>query len=212
MMRSANESATWPVAATVVLHRPARRAAVGNLEEEPPQFDAEVLRAMARWPDVPECYGWLGLDARGQWRIKGESITHPGAVDFLGRNYASDDRGNWYVQNGPQKAYVDLAYTPWVYRFEPHAGFKTHNGREAGPIKALWLDDEGAVLVDAQPGVGVLDDRDMAALAAYIDDSNVPLQFRWSRLVLNFRPLVRTEVAGQFGFVPHPAPAAATPE
>ena len=22
---------------------------------------------MAKWPNVPHCYGWLGLDARGHW-------------------------------------------------------------------------------------------------------------------------------------------------
>ena len=28
-------------------------------------MDEMVERAMTRWPDVPDCYGWLRLDARG---------------------------------------------------------------------------------------------------------------------------------------------------
>ncbi|MCD6666313.1 MAG: DUF2946 family protein, partial [Hydrogenophaga sp.] len=28
-------------------------------------MDEIVKAAMAKWPQVPACYGWLGLDARG---------------------------------------------------------------------------------------------------------------------------------------------------
>ena len=30
-------------------------------------MDDIVKQAMAKWPNVPHCYGWLGLDARGNW-------------------------------------------------------------------------------------------------------------------------------------------------
>ena len=39
-------------------------------------MDPIVARAMARWPNVPAVYGWLALDRRGNWLIKGERITH----------------------------------------------------------------------------------------------------------------------------------------
>lgn len=29
-------------------------------------MDEIVRQAMARWPNVPYCFGWLRLDARGQ--------------------------------------------------------------------------------------------------------------------------------------------------
>jgi len=32
-------------------------------------MDEIVKAAIAKWPNVPHCYGWLALDARGQWRI-----------------------------------------------------------------------------------------------------------------------------------------------
>src|SRR3990170_3644456 len=53
-----------------------------------PNFiDDIVIRAMAKWPNVPVVYGWLALDRRGQWSIKGaapagaaaqfEPVTNP---------------------------------------------------------------------------------------------------------------------------------------
>ena len=33
-------------------------------------MDEIVKKAMAKWPNVPACSGWLGLDARGQWYMR----------------------------------------------------------------------------------------------------------------------------------------------
>ena len=33
-------------------------------------MDAIVEQAMRKWPNVPHCYGWLGLDQRGQWWLR----------------------------------------------------------------------------------------------------------------------------------------------
>ena len=73
-------------------------------------MDQSVKDAIARWPDVPAAHGWLSLDARGRWRFHpqglsaqggpGESITNPQILDFIGRNYAHDDAGRWFFQNG----------------------------------------------------------------------------------------------------------------
>ena len=51
-----------------------------------PAFDEGVVKAMARWPDVPQAYGWLSLDTRGGWRIQGETISHVRAREFLARH------------------------------------------------------------------------------------------------------------------------------
>src|SRR3546814_10640581 len=32
-------------------------------------MDEQVIAAMARWPDVPDVYGWLSLSERGEWRL-----------------------------------------------------------------------------------------------------------------------------------------------
>lgn len=172
-----------------------------------PRFDPEVERAMAKWPNVPRCFGWLELDRRGAWRIRGERIGHPRAVAFLGRHYRSDEAGRWYVQNGPQQVFVELAYTPWVYRYDPHTGFTTHTGVDAGELAGVYVDDEGNVLIEGAPGIGVLDDRDLATAAALFetDADDAPQTLVWRGRRLPCRPLARAEVPVRFGFDPAPA-------
>lgn len=97
-------------------------------------MDELVQQAMAKWPHVPACYGWLGLDARGQWRMRddavqalgtfnsgapgaqGSVLRHDKLIGFIQRNYAADARGCWYFQNGPQRVFVELAAAPWIWR------------------------------------------------------------------------------------------------
>ena len=38
-----------------------------------------VLQAMKKWPNVPDCYGWLGLDARGHWYLRDASVQAEGS-------------------------------------------------------------------------------------------------------------------------------------
>src|SRR5829696_8350527 len=104
-------------------------------------MDDAVVRSMARWPNVPAVYGWLSLDRRGNWRIKGEKIGNPALRDFIGRNYEADAQGRWFFQNGPQRVYVQLAYTPLVVHYEGDAAVD-HCGRPFGTEEA-FLDEEG---------------------------------------------------------------------
>ena len=124
-------------------------------------FDEDVLRAIAKWPDVPACYGWLQLDRRGHWLIKGARITHTRAVAFLNRNYAHDGDGAWFVQNGPQRAYCDLACTPWIYRLDGQNAIATHTGLTVRGLSEICVDEFGNVLLVSEHGVGLLDDRDI---------------------------------------------------
>jgi hypothetical protein len=152
-------------------------------------MDALVARSMARWPDVPAVFGWLELDRRGQWRIKGERIMHPRLREFIGRNYAADEHGRWYFQNGPQRVFVRLAYTPLVVRYEGEV-LLDHCGRPVA-AHAAYLDDEGSVLIEGGPAIALLDDRD---LERYVD-----LAERMPRVP-------RFEVERRFGFVRDPRP------
>ena len=120
-------------------------------------MDQSVLRSMAKWPDVADVYGWLSLDRRGNWLLKGERISNQALKDFISRNYTSDAKGRWYFQNGPQRVFVALAYTPLVVHFEGAALFD-HCGRRFQPAHS-FLDDEGCVLMQGRPGIGLLDDR-----------------------------------------------------
>ena len=62
------------------------------------------LSAIAKWPNVPACYEWLSLDRRGDWRLRGERVTHRGLIDFINRQYAVDETGRGVVHNGPQRS------------------------------------------------------------------------------------------------------------
>ena len=43
-------------------------------------MDDSVRQAMAKWPNVPHCYGWLALDARGGWRMRDEAAQQAGSA------------------------------------------------------------------------------------------------------------------------------------
>jgi hypothetical protein len=151
--------------------------------------DEIVARSLAKWPNVPAVYGWLALDRRGNWRIKGQTIGNAALRDFIGRNYQADAEGRWYFQNGPQRVYVSLAYTPLVVRYEGE-GLVDHCGRPFTPAEAL-ADDEGSVLLAGAGTVALLDDRDLARFA----DQDFPLG-----------SLAKAQVAARFGFVADPEP------
>src|SRR5919112_619489 len=118
-------------------------------------MDAVVARAMAKWPNVPAVYGCLAPARRGNWLIKGERIANPALRECIGRNYESDSAGCWYFQNGPQRVYVTLAYTPLVVRHEGER-MLDHCGRPFA-ARRLFLDDEGSVLALGEAGIALLD-------------------------------------------------------
>ncbi len=152
-------------------------------------MDEIVARSLAKWPNVPAVYGWLALDRRGNWRIKGETIGNAALRDFIGRNYQADGEGRWYFQNGPQRVYVVMAYTPLVVHYEGDQ-LVDHCGRPFVPAVALQ-DDEGSVLFGGGGTVALLDDRDLARFA---EQNPSP------------EAVNRAVVAARFGFVPDPRP------
>ena len=153
-------------------------------------MDGLVARAMAKWPDVPAVYGWLELDRRGQWRIKGERIAHGGLREFIARSYQSDERGRWYFQNGPQRVFVTLAYTPLVVHHEGETLIDQCGRRVVA--RAAYLDDEGSVLIQGGFAIALLDDRDLE---------------RYVELAERLPRVTRAEVERRFGFVREPGPA-----
>jgi hypothetical protein len=126
-------------------------------------MDPSVTAAMAKWPNVPDCRGWLSLDRRGQWRLQGSPVRHAGLAEFIGRNYECDDSGAWFMQNGPQRVWLELTATPWIFRLID-GQFVTHTGVPAGEVEAAWLVDGEALCLRTGSGFGLIDDRDLLAL------------------------------------------------
>jgi hypothetical protein len=152
--------------------------------------DAIVEAAMAKWPNVPHCRGWLGLDARGRWwlrdaaaqaagdfpRSRGSRIEHARLIEFIGRNYAADADGAWYFQNGPQRAYVELEAAPWVWRVSATpcgVDVASHTGVAAQPI-ATWLDEDGRLFLETTLGFGIVHSLDVDGAAQAIDAGRWP--------------------------------------
>lgn len=138
-------------------------------------MDDMVVRAMAKWPDVPAVYGWLRLDRRGRWWIRDELVSNPAMIAFIGRNYQSDALGRYFFQNGPQQVFVELETTPWVYRLAeevtelPH--FVSHTGSSCVPDMA-GLDEQGTLYLAAAGRIGCVDERDLIHVIELMTDGH----------------------------------------
>jgi hypothetical protein len=161
-------------------------------------MDDIVKQALAKWPNVPHCYGWLNLDARGNWRMRderaqhfnlpGDKLANPALVGFIVRNYDRDERGCWYFQNGPQRVYVNVEAAPYIAHTDPVHGYVLHTGAALGTIDEAWLTDDGHLVLRSGDIVAQLDDRDMAqaieqlepagdeALTAWLDGAEIALK------------------------------------
>jgi hypothetical protein len=145
-------------------------------------MDDIVRQAMAKWPDVPDCYGWLGLDSRGQWWMrddrvqalgafqsgrtgtKGSVLQHEKLIDFIQRNYEADGEGRWYFQNGPQRVYIELEATPHIWRLSGEFEVSSHTGAVVQADTCL-VDETGKVYLSTSQGLGLVHTLDVGRLA-----------------------------------------------
>lgn len=198
-------------------------------------MDDIVRQAMAKWPNVPHCFAWLALDARGNWRMRderaqslglpGDSIRNPALLAFINRNYLHDAHGGWYFQNGPQRVYVDLELAPLVCRTDPGQGMVLHTGNPMPMPREALLSVEGDLVFGLEQGCAVLDDRDLAdclsllsidgkpvdeeALAAWMAGAPaVGWELQWQGQRFALQRLKRDELPQRFGFTRLPRAAA----
>lgn len=142
-------------------------------------MDAWVERALQRWPNVPHLYGWLRLDRRGNWLIRGERISRRQIIQTINRNYATDERGCWYFQNGPQRGYVALDACPLILRVAGDGVLQTHTGLAVTDISEALLDEDGAIYLRTQHGPGLLDGPELEwALERLCSDDGAPISER----------------------------------
>jgi Protein of unknown function (DUF2946) len=180
-------------------------------------MDDIVRQALKKWPNVPHCYDWLALDARGEWymrddrvqaagpfpRIKGSRILHEKLREFIERNYLADADGCWFFQNGPQRVYLELEAAPWVWRLSARAGaapgIVSHTGREAR-FESAWLDEHGRLFLACDLGLGIVHTLDMNLAADAVEAGH------WAPAETRFEAL-----PGRFGYCLKPAKAPAPP-
>ena len=173
-------------------------------------MDPIVLRAMSKWPNVPDCYGWLALDGRGDWYLRddaaqqagnfqsgqpgarGSRLEHAGLINFIQRNYACRPNGAWYFQNGPQRVFVELEVAPWIVRVSSDLGITLHDGAVTS-VNASYLDDRGWLYLDTPQGLGRVHTLDMLWAAEAVE------QGRWQP-----EPILYSTLEMRFGFVLSP--------
>ncbi len=198
-------------------------------------MDDIVKQAMAKWPEVPHCYGWLALDARGAWRMRderaqhlglaGDKLSQPALVGFINRNYANDARGCWYFQNGPQRVYVNLEATPFIARSDPAHTLVLHTGAPMETVERAWMTEHGALLVEGGGKLAQVDDRDLAhlmgalerdgatvgdeELMAWLEGGPGTMRLRYRGQAVPVERIAAAAVEAQFGFVRAPQPGEA---
>ena len=210
-------------------------------------MDDIVLRSMLKWPEVPSVYGWLRLDRRGRWLIRMpgragaargkdgelhfERVVNPAMIGFIGRNYARDAEGRYFFQNGPQRVFVALEYTPWIYSLDGSGRrLVAHTGAQAGAPREAYFDEEGGLVLDCDLGIGAVLDRDLAALEQrFLDEAGHPLDVEAmigalhagrsdtlaARILgahVTLGAIRSVEVAARFGFVARPRPPEGQPD
>jgi len=170
-------------------------------------MDDIVRQAMAKWPNVPHCYGWLGLDERGNWYMrddrvqaagpfpdaKGSLLRHEKLIDFIHRNYERDDQGQWFFQNGPQRVYVELQATPWIWRLAGDGSVSSHTG-EPAQVQACLVDESGRLYLETDRGIGLVHTQDIVQAAEAVESGH------WQP-----QPVQSADLPARFGFVRSPA-------
>ena len=150
-------------------------------------MDDIVKAALKKWPNVPHCHGWLGLDARGDWylrdeatqaagpfpQVKGSRVENIKLKEFIHRNYDHDDAGAWFFQNGPQRVYVALEAAPLVLGVQRQQDGQfevtTHTGEVVGAITSSCLDEMGRLYLQTPKGLGLMRSLDMDVAADAIE-------------------------------------------
>ena len=179
---------------------------------------------MQRWPNVPALFGWLSLDRRGHWLIRGEVISRPQIIDTINRNYEADEHGRWFFQNGPQRGYMTLEYAPLVLRVD--AGrLMTHTNLPVERLSRIFMDEEGSLVFATEHGPALLGDSDlewalslMRTRGAAVDEASLETALalptgRQTQLSMKIdgrewllARLDRDQVPAELGFVRDPQP------
>ena len=169
-------------------------------------MDDLVKQAMQKWPNVPHCYGWLGLDQRGDWymrddqtqalgnfaQAKGSRLQHDKLIAFIQRNYLADEQGQWFFQNGPQRVFVELLAAPFVWRIHDDWSVWSATGM-AQQVLHCVVDEAGQVYLSTHAGLGLVHTQDVGLVADALSAGH------WSEKKMRASKLER-----MFGFVKSP--------
>jgi hypothetical protein len=121
-------------------------------------------------------------------------LTHNKLVEFIARNYEADPLGRWYFQNGPQRVFVELQATPWVWRLDAQYRITAHTGRSV-QAQACLLDETGRLYLHTECGLGLVHTMDVHIAAQAIESGH------W-----HITDVMQVDLPQLFGYVQRPAP------
>ena len=166
-----------------------------------------------------------------QNRLPGQVIDHTALKEFINRNYACDQSGRYFFQNGPQRAFITLTNTPWVARIIPgEDGLRmiTQCQTEINPSSAL-SDENGNIYIAGfikqsickdlatqrfetadYLGIALLHDHDLdqfSELAKLREEAcSFGGSWNWQDKQLALDPIHSDELGKRFGFIKEPMP------
>jgi hypothetical protein len=164
-------------------------------------MDEIVIQSMLKWPNVPACFGWLGLSSRGDWFLrddlaqskgsfvqsKGSKLQHRKLIEFINRNYQCNELGCYYFQNGPQKVFVELETAPYILRVQNDSSITTHTGLGFIPVQC-FVDEQGRVYLQSETGLGIVHTLDMNLIVDQILDNKLkPIDTTTEKLEARFK-------------------------
>lgn len=168
-------------------------------------MDDIVKQALAKWPNVPDCWGWLALDRRGNWWLrdataqaqgafplsKGTLVEHEKLLAFIARNYEANAQGHWFFQNGPQRVYVELESTPMVWRVHSDGRVIGHTHVLVQHVEYCLMDELGLTYLCCDGVLGIVHSQDMLHVADAVEagiwcvedvqSTELPLRFGFVR-------------------------------
>jgi hypothetical protein len=196
-----------------------------------------------KWPNVPDCFGWLALDRRGQWRMRdeftqqhnlpGQVIQHAALNEFIARNYACDEFGRYFFQNGPQRVFITLDATPWIARMipseqgpelltqchqpiHPESALSDENGniyivgKVEQSIYSASCKDNSQFSKGALKSIALLHDHDLdhfSELAMLREEAcSFGGSWVWQKKQLPLDPIHSVELASRFNYITKPQP------
>ncbi len=177
-------------------------------------MDDIVKAALAKWPNVPHCHGWLALDARGDWymrddrvqaagpfpQVKGSRIEHEQAARVhrsqlrgaTSRVPGSSRTGRSGSMSSSRRRRGSGDCSPWKRVASHCVGHTDAPAR----YRAALLDEHGRVFVATDLGLGLVHSLDIETAAEMIESG------RWLLEDVRFDDLPR-----RFGYLLSPAAA-----
>lgn len=163
--------------------------------------------------------------------LPGQIIEHTALKEFISRNYACDNSGRYFFQNGPQRVFITLTSTPWIARIIPSKDAPkmiTQCQTEINPISAL-SDEHGNIYISCLvkqsickdlrtqqyevkdcPSIALLHDHDLDGFSELAKLREEACSFGgswlWQGKQLALDPIHSEELSKRFGFIQDPKP------